>query len=744
MINFTTLTNRRTFDSLQISLLIISVAILSVSVFANYPNVSLSIQKIAVWWMLILAVSVLITALTVRTTWRVSGFLSASLLVGSASQLAMTEPHWFQPFILKDLTPFLIVMVFVIGVQAVATGLVLLNKQTIATGVAFIKALGVVKVVLWSAIIGMFSITIMKHVQDVIDGTIVRQFVVGVSFLALNMATALAVAVKLPSVELSQLSTHIHERLSFPCDPSEERKFDGILPYIAALFTLISALLLSFLAFQNIPHVEDELAHMFQAQYFALGKLNLVAPAPEIAAALEYYLIPVYDGKWYSMMFPGWPMVLSLGYVVGMPWLVGPLLAALSVLVAHTFTSRTSDRGTANVVAVLIAISPWFIASSASYMQHTVTVATALGAWVLVTISQERKSVVFALIGGCLMGYLFLTRPVEALILGTLTGLWLLPTLRARKGWLMVGGYGLGCILVGSFVFYYNYVLIGEPFMTPLNHYLEGLWGEGANRFGFGSDIGSVPKWRSLDAFSGHSFWEALVNIQHSGFMLSTDLFGWSIGSLGFLIFHMIWGKKSRFDIYMMIIAILVVGVYAFYWFVSGFYIGPRYWFGAFIPFVFLSVRGIISFASAISDKLPDRLAVQRFVCVMTVLTLFSTVSFLTWRAGFKYYEFRDFHTGYRELVHKQDLDGALLFLNSEFEFEQGSAFVLNSPTFDESHPLFVLDLGSKSNLAVAEAFPDRPIYFLQADIERKPRIKITKGPLSLADLKVAEKDQSE
>ena len=88
------------------------------------------------------------------------------------------------------------------------------------------------------------------------------------------------------------------------------------------------------------------------------------------------------------------------------------------------------------------------------------------------------------------MGLHFLTRPLEGLLMGVLTGLWTLTFLQEPRQWRTVISYSLGCIAIGGLVFPYNALLTGNPLHTPLNSYLDKVWGVGANRLGFGSDIG--------------------------------------------------------------------------------------------------------------------------------------------------------------------------------------------------------------------------------------------------------------
>ncbi|MEZ5867821.1 MAG: hypothetical protein R3D46_04875 [Defluviimonas denitrificans] len=42
----------------------------------------------------------------------------------------------------------------------------------------------------------------------------------------------------------------------------------------------------------------------------------------------------------------------------------------------------------------------------------------------------------------------------------------------------------------------------------------------------------------------------------------------------------------------MLLVSVVVIGVMALYWFADTYYMGPRYWFLAIFPFLYLSMRG--------------------------------------------------------------------------------------------------------------------------------------------------------
>ena len=131
-------------------------------------------------------------------------------------------------------------------------------------------------------------------------------------------------------------------------------------------------------------------------------------------------------------------MILSLGVLVDLEWLVNPAMAAASIPLAHTLLRRELDRATANAVILLMAVSPWFLAMSASFMSHTATLALWLAACLLLSkarVARAAQAMLFALSSGLLMGLLFLARPMDGVVVGTLTGLWSLRFLADRKGW---------------------------------------------------------------------------------------------------------------------------------------------------------------------------------------------------------------------------------------------------------------------------------------------------------------------
>src|SRR5260370_9290716 len=96
---------------------------------------------------------------------------------------------------------------------------------------------------------------------------------------------------------------------------------------------------------------DDENAYMFMARVFASGKLYLASMPVDVRPFFDNQFI-INDGKWYGIYFPGHPLVLALGAVVGaerwMPSLVADAMVGLAFMVARLiFGSRAALSATA-------------------------------------------------------------------------------------------------------------------------------------------------------------------------------------------------------------------------------------------------------------------------------------------------------------------------------------------------------------------------------------------------------------
>lgn len=633
---------------------------------------------------------------------------AAAFVVGASAQLGLTEPLWFGAIKLRPHGSFALLCYAAIAVQAGIAAALLLTGGRLKTVLRSACALGGGRIVLLAMLLLGALVAPMGFLHRHEYGAFGKQVVAAAAFLAINGATLAAFAMLVP------------ERWLLPLSRAADRlAASKTLPWGAALWVFAATLALNLLAFDRMPRIPDEVAYLFQAKTFALGHLLVPAPDGAMAAALGYDWIAIADGKWYSIFPPGWPAALALGVALGVPFLVNPLIAALTVPVGHAFVSRWVSPRLAGFATLLLAVSPWYLATGASLMSHSLTLLLVLSAWLLMLTEGPRRPLAW-LAAGCLMGWLFLTRPLEGLTIGVLTGLWAMTRadLRSLPGSFTVAGYGLGCAIIGALIFPYNQMLTGDALVTPIDRYFDLLWHPGANRLGFGADIGSPDTWGGVDIWPGHGPLEALVQAQFNLRSLNIELLGWAVGSLAFVFVHLIWGRLSRADWCMVAVIAVTVCAYALYWFNGGFYIGPRYWFMALWPSLFLTARGFQTAAGIVRGSgIAD--ARERIAALVLLLTGVALIAFLPWRATTRYWEFRGFHHGYRELTRSGAFDRALIFVRNGNDISEfGSAFMLNSP--DLSGPIFLKEQGSEMNAAVAARHPDRTIVLMDGRAARQ------------------------
>jgi hypothetical protein len=131
---------------------------------------------------------------------------------------------------------------------------------------------------------------------------------------------------------------------------------------------------------------------------------------------------------WVSQYPFGHALLLGLGIKLGMVWLVGPLLVAITVLLTALIAERLflEDPLTTRLGALLLAVSPFFVALAGSYMNHVTAAAfAALAAYCALRARDGRAA--WALAAGAAVGAVFITRPLAGAVIGAVVtlGIWL-------------------------------------------------------------------------------------------------------------------------------------------------------------------------------------------------------------------------------------------------------------------------------------------------------------------------------
>ncbi|MCA9996833.1 MAG: glycosyltransferase family 39 protein, partial [Anaerolineales bacterium] len=208
--------------------------------------------------------------------------------------------------------------------------------------------------------------------------------------------------------------------------------FLKMVPLIWLGFAL--ALLIASRVLERVPHVQDSVTYLFQAQTLARG--SLAAPAPPMPDFFAQEFLLVRQGKWFGKYPPGFPLLLAVGVRLGVPWLVNPLLAALSLALLFQLGRKLYGWDVGVITAVLALTSPFFVIMTGTYMAHVAElfwVLLFMVSWLQV-VGGKKRPFFWSLLAGVALGMALLTRQFAAMAVGVPFSLLTLLEIVSRKG----------------------------------------------------------------------------------------------------------------------------------------------------------------------------------------------------------------------------------------------------------------------------------------------------------------------
>jgi hypothetical protein len=212
--------------------------------------------------------------------------------------------------------------------------------------------------------------------------------------------------------------------------------------FLAALcgLTLVATQLTATLVVRGVPLSDDEDVYLFQARVLATGHLTAPPPGPR-----EFFdnVFLVNDGRLYGQYPLGHALALVPGVWIGRPSLAVSLLAALSVALLYFAALRIAGEQTARLAALLLTVSPWFLATSGTLLSQTTALALYLGCAGVALTAAGTGNTRHAAAAGLLAGLMIHVRPIEAGLWGGPVLLYLLARL-AMAGRLRVGVVAIG------------------------------------------------------------------------------------------------------------------------------------------------------------------------------------------------------------------------------------------------------------------------------------------------------------
>lgn len=482
------------------------------------------------------------------------------------------------------------------------------------------------------------------------------------------------------------------------------------------LVAFVAAGLIADNVFEYVPHLEDEVAYLFQAQVFASGRLYADAPFHTNCFFAPFVLD--HQGRRFGKYSPGWPALLSVGVRLGQPWWVNAGFAALVVALTFRLARDVADRRTSTLVdastvvdegavaAALAASSPFVLFLAGSLMSHTSCLAfVSAFVWCFQrSVVAARRQSRWALIAGAMLGVAFVIRPYTALAVGfpsLLYALWRWwragkdqRTVVWRRLWTLGVGFAVPALVVPLF----NAVWTGDPLLSPYVLFWP------YDRVGFGPGHGPQPEGNTLWIGLGESVW--VVG------RLATWLHGWPALSLAFVFAGFLFKPRRFWDLFLAGTALSLILAYVAYW-TNGNLFGPRYAHEIASLLFVLSAIGIVRVSrwARAKGRRPQRI----FYAVLALLTAVSLLVYLPWQLR-AYYGLFGITIRPRQILAQANLHDALVIVRTADHGWKDYAvlFALNSPALDDD-VVYASECGVLTD-SLIEQYPGRAVYYFDGE----------------------------
>ncbi len=192
---------------------------------------------------------------------------------------------------------------------------------------------------------------------------------------------------------------------------------------LLALFAFGMSAYFSQTVFERLPHLEDEVAYLYQARVFARG--DIVIGSPETSRVFWQPFIVDREGNRFSKYTPGWSAQLAVGILLGEYWVINAFFAALTVAVTYRLGREIFNPETGLIAAALFAFSPMALLLNATLMSHTSALFwTTLFLYAYWRIERGRHALRWGLLAGLALGALVATRPLTAVAIALPVIVW--------------------------------------------------------------------------------------------------------------------------------------------------------------------------------------------------------------------------------------------------------------------------------------------------------------------------------
>lgn len=444
--------------------------------------------------------------------------------------------------------------------------------------------------------------------------------------------------------------------------------------------------------YDGIPHVTDEISHLFQTKILLSGAW--AAPAPPCPMSFHQpHIIITAGGLWHTIYPPGHPILLLLFSKLGLLSVVGPVCLGVAVMACHRLALRFWEQPVAHGTAALLALSPQWLLLGGSWMSHMSFTALNAGGWALWLAARDRPTSggwhLLSAVAGLLLAWSAVIRPQDFVLTSAIAAAALLlhprqigPLLRQLPG---LAAGALPVVLVTGL---WNQALYGAPWAMGYGH-SPSLTPQTQPTYGFTEAFG----WREATSIT---LW-SLIRFNKS-------LLGWPASLLFIPFLVLLRPHVRRRDLVCLGGAGLIV-LFFFFYFYYGIEYEARFYCSAVPLLVVATVRGI----QALSQRgVPPSLLALAVAAFVLHALFFYAPAYLAPRYGGDYEQSSPI---IEETARTEGLQNALVLVPSgeDAQFRYSGAFQWNDPHLRRP-VIYARDLPAYNDCLLA-AFPERTFH---------------------------------
>jgi hypothetical protein len=433
-------------------------------------------------------------------------------------------------------------------------------------------------------------------------------------------------------------------------------------------------------ALHAFPFSGDEYSYVLQAELFARGLLHAPAPAHAELLRVDHVVI---DGWVRSKYPPGTSALLAIGVRLGVPWLVTPVEAVVTLLALASAARRLLGERDVLLAVAFLGGAPLFAFQAASFFSHTAaTMWLAIALAAIVAWTRDGRALRL-LLAGAAVGCALLTRPLDALLFAA--ALLSLGSVRAVA--LVAAGAAPFAVLHLA----YQAAQFGSPFVDGYRAY------EPTFRAIYGAQS-AAPPIAIANFFDGEQLWHHLDIFR--AFLIEWTVPGTALVALLGWVALCAEPETERVRRFAAVLVALFAGSLLVT--VGGTDDGarPRYLSITLLPIALLAAPGWRSAAELLRQRLGQK-TLRVLAVVLWVLPVIQLGAFLYWRTPEIWVR-----EGLVKAVTEQGIADGVVIVRAEWP----TRYARNGPFFDR--PVLYLSAPATTTAdEVAAVFPGRPVY---------------------------------